>query len=262
MATPKVAQPSDVPSARVSSQRIEPGSVNVPVHNWTSAGSSPSDPESVAKEVIKAINDALTKGDVLALAGLFIDDCYWRDHLTLSWELRTFKGKDKVTEFLEQNGCTLKSIEANTSHPFTAARIGAFDGVGEVKGVEFAFNFKSEQGAGKGTSRLSEDKDGKWKIFSFFTQLTELAGFEEPLGARRPAGVKHGGQPGRKNWKETRQAELNYEDGKEPSVLIVGKFLSTLYSHQLNISRSWSGWSHTSRPLEDAQCRCSHGRSE
>ena len=218
MATAKVAQPrTTVPSF----QRVE--GVNIPPHKFASAGSSPADPGSIADEVVKSINDALSKEDVIALANLFLEDCYWRDHLTLSWELRTFKGKDKVTTFLEENGCTVKSIELNKANAFTSPRVGNFDGVGEVKGIEFFFSFKSKVGAGKGTCRLSEDNNGRWKIFSFFTQLTELAGFEEPMGARRRQGVQHGGKPDRKNWLEQRQAELNYDEGREPSVLIVGR---------------------------------------
>ena len=249
MATAKVAQPRAIPS----SERSVPGSVNLAVHKFPSAGSSPSDPASIANEVVKAINDALSKDDVIALADLFEDDCYWRDHLALSWDLRTFKGKQKVLNFLKENGCTLKSIELYTDNAFTSPRVGAFDGVGEVKGVEFFFTFKSKQGAGRGTCRLSEDKNGKWKIFSFFTQLIELAGFEEPTGSRRAQGVQHGGKPDRKNWLEQRQAESNYEEGREPTVLIVGQsFHRLLDLLELTSSRSWSGRSHNCCSSEDA----------
>ncbi len=225
MATAKVAQPrSDTPSF----QRVTPGSVNIPPHKFASAGSSPSDPGSIADEAVQSINDALSKEDVIALANLFLEDCYWRDHLTLSFDLRTFKGKTKVSNFLKENGCSLKSIELDKSNAFTSPREGAFDGVGEVKGLEFFFSFHSKLGAGRGTCRLSEDKDHQWKIFSFFTQLTELAGFEEPTGTNRRQGVQHGGKPDRRNWLEQRQAELNYDEGREPSVLIVGQLVLNL----------------------------------
>lgn len=222
MATAKVAQPPSIPSF----ERCEPGSVNIPVHNFPSAGSSPTDPSSIADEVVKSINAALSNDDVIGLANLFNDDCYWRDHLALSWEFRTFKGKDKLSSWLKENGCSLKSIQIDTSNDFTSPRIGNFDGVGEVKGVEFFFTFKSKQGTGRGTCRLSEDSSGKWKIFSLFTQLQELNGFEEPVGPRRTQGVQHGGKPDRKNWLETRQAESNYDEGREPTVMIVGQYSS------------------------------------
>lgn len=205
-----------------------PTPVNIPVHKFPSAGSSPSDPAGIASEIVKSINDALSKDDVIALANLFLDDSYWRDHLTLSWEFRTFQGKDKISTFLKETGCNVKSIEIDTSNAFTSPRIGSFDGVGEVKGVEFFFTFKAKQGTGKGTCRLSEDNQGKWKIFSFFTQFRELNGFEEPAGPRRSHGVQHGGKPDRKNWLETRQAESNYDEGREPTVLIVGQSFSYL----------------------------------
>jgi hypothetical protein len=254
MATAQVAVPTP---AIPSSQRPEPGSVNLAIHKFHDAGSSPSDPAGIAAEIVKGINDALAKGDVIALANLFLDDSYWRDHLGLSWDFHTLKGKETISEFLKQNGCPLESIELDTSNAFTSPRVGAFDGIGEVKGVEFFFRYKAKGSTGRGTCRVAEDSDGKSKIFSFFTQLCELEGLEEPLGPRRPNGVQHGGKPDRKNWRETRQSDLNYEDGKEPTVLIVGRDHSAPHCiHDLTFDRCWPSWLDGGSSIENARYRC------
>lgn len=51
--------------------------------------------------------------------------------------------------------------------------------------------------------------------------MRELKGHEETTYGRRPEGVAHGFNPGRKNWLERRVAEANFEDS-EPTVLILG----------------------------------------
>ena len=217
MATAKVAQPS-VPSF----ERVEPGSVNIPVHAFTGPGHEPSDPITLADEVIKSFNDALTAEDVVGVANLFLDDSYWRDHLALSWDLHTLKSQAKIKDFLQQNGCQLKSIEADESSAFRTAHVAPFDGIGEHKGVELFITFTTKVGTGRGTMRLSQNANRKWKIFSLFTSLENITGHEETVKSRRPQGVEHGGKPDRKNWLEHRTAESNFDEDRDPTVLIVG----------------------------------------
>ena len=250
MATAKVA--TKVPA---SFERCEPGSVNIPVHKFQGSGSQHDNPESIADETIKAFNDALAKEDVIAVANLFLDDSYWRDHLALSWDFHTLIGKAKVQDFLQQNECALKSIEADKSSDFRKSHVGNFDGVGEVKGIEFFFNFKTKSGSGRGTCRLSEASAGKWLIFSMFTSLESLTGHEEAVFGRRPQGVEHGGKPDRKNWLERRQAEANYDEGREPTVIILGEYDQHGSSRLLTTVRCWPGRTHICSPSPHAWCR-------
>lgn len=53
--------------------------------------------------------------------------------------------------------------------------------------------------------------------------MYELKGHEKTVGNNRLHGIAHGGQPGRKNWQERRTAMENFEDGNEPTVLILGE---------------------------------------
>ena len=83
---------------------------------------------------------------------------------------------------------------------------------------------ETDVGRGRGLVRLLQDQeDGKWKAFTLFTTMHELKGHEETVRGRRPNGVIHGGQPGRKNWQERRKATENFEGDIEPTVLILGK---------------------------------------
>jgi hypothetical protein len=210
-----------------SSQRLESGSINILPHQFKATSSESVDPKALAKEAIDAFNAALSKEDVIAVAELFADDCYWRDHLVLSWDVRTFTGKSKIKDQLIQHGCNITKISIDDANAFRAPQFAPFDGAGKAKGIQFFINFESKIGTGRGTCRLFEE-NGKWKIFSFFTTLRELKDHPSGTFFNRPNGVEHGGKPDRKNWVERRTSEKNYEDGKEPTVLIIGKPLLQL----------------------------------
>ncbi|EXJ89608.1 hypothetical protein A1O3_02675 [Capronia epimyces CBS 606.96] len=215
----KVQSATD-PGLTLSKDRCEPGSVNIPVAKWPKTAETTSvDSDAVATKIVDAFNSALAKRDTKAIADLFLEDGYWRDHLSVSWDLRTLKGREKIAGFLA-NGCPLTKIEIDRSTAYRAPQLGAFDGTGDVKGIQFYFNFTSQVGTGQGVARLAE-RDGEWKIFTFFTTLRELKGHEEAVGPRRSKGVEHGGKPDRKNWLERRKAEIEFEN-KEPVVLILG----------------------------------------
>ena len=55
--------------------------------------------------------------------------------------------------------------------------------------------------------------------------MYSLTGHEEITGANRALGVQHGGNPGRKNWQERRDAIENFEFDLEPTVLILGELV-------------------------------------
>ncbi|KAF2010171.1 FAD/NAD(P)-binding domain-containing protein [Aaosphaeria arxii CBS 175.79] len=205
-----------------SHNRVETGSVNIPLHDFpaTSASSSVDAPK-VASETITALNDALSKQDHAAAASLFLQEkSYWRDHLALTWQLRTIKGQKNIEELLKSSKIKLQKVEVDSSTAFRAPKFQPIDAFGEVFGIQFFISFETEIGRGSGVVKLAED-NGTWKIHTLSTVLEELKGHEELVGSRRTKGVKHGGDPNRKNWRERREAESEF-DGSDPKVLIIG----------------------------------------
>lgn len=222
MATAKVASAA-APSVS-SFRHTEPGSINLSVATFPSATKDePKDVDKIAQALIDRFNAALSAEDTKAILDLFLDDCYWRDHLALSWDYHTLKGKQKIEDFLGAETKGLKKLTISHETAFRAPHYGALDGAGDTKGIEFFVEVESKHGTGTGISRILEEKAGTWKIFSLFTTLTDLKGFEATTGHRRPEGVKHGEQKARSNWQDRRNEQLNFENGKEPAVLIVGK---------------------------------------
>lgn len=204
-----------------SYERVEPGSVNISYLDLTKYKTvKPENFEKGTEEWVNSFNKLISSSDFSALDDLFLPESFWRDHLCLSWDTRTFSGPKKMKEFLK-TGCRLRSIAIDSSTDFRKPTITGFDGQGNIQGVQTFLTVESDVGRGMGVARLVQS-EGKLKAFTLFTSMRELRGHEEAVNGRRPEGVAHGGQPGRKNWLERRVADENYESS-EPTVLILGR---------------------------------------
>lgn len=202
-----------------SQERVEPGSVNIPLGKFPSSCSTPPEnPDQIASDIVDRLNDALAKKDRQRLSDLFLENSYWRDHLCISWDFHTITGPKGIAAYVGE--VSLAKLEIDRSSAMKAPHAGPIDAFGEVHGIEFFITIETNVGRGNGVIRLAQD-DSKWKIFNVFTSLAELKGHEEAVNRRRPVGVKHGEQQGRKNWQDRRTADINFEE-KEPTVVIVG----------------------------------------
>lgn len=203
-----------------SSERPEFGSVNISLGDYpASSTNSNVDAKVVANDVLTRLNNALASRDSAAIAALFLKDkSYWRDHLALTWDLRTAKGSHDIKRYLDSSKVQLTKVDIDQSTEARAPKFGPIDGWGDVNGISFFIRFETGVGRGEGVVSLAEE-NSEWKVFTIYTLLTELKGHEEPVRHRRPRGVKHGGDPDRKNWKERREAEKANID---PAVLILG----------------------------------------
>ena len=45
---------------------------------------------------------ALSQGDIRAATDLFAPECYWRDLVAFTWDIRTHEGRDAIRKLLEQ----------------------------------------------------------------------------------------------------------------------------------------------------------------
>ncbi|GES63333.1 flavin-binding monooxygenase-like protein [Aspergillus terreus] len=214
-------------TASPSKDRIEPSSVNIPLGRFPPSCSSKAiDPDKIASGIINRVNDALSMEDHNALSALFLEDGYWRDHLCLSWDLRTIKGQQNISRFLSDNDQLVK-VEIDRSSAFRAPNVGPIDAF-EVMGIQFFIVVTTLTGKGTGVVRLAEEGD-EWKIFTFYTLLIELKGHEEVVCHRRPKGVQDGTHLDRRNWRDRRIDEADFQ-GKDPAVLIIGVYtVSTLF---------------------------------
>ncbi len=159
-------------------------------------------------EWLSNFGTALDRADFDAAARMFEEESYWRDLLSLTWNIKTLEGKENIKAMLEATVPEAKPgqwrIEGNATS--------------DTDVISGWLTFETAISRGKGHIRL---KDGK--CWTLLTTMTELKGFEEKKGASRAKGVQHGAFPNRQTWLE-RKAQEAAELGvtKQPYCLIIG----------------------------------------
>ena len=162
----------------------------------------------IASGWLKRLNAALGDGDVSRATNLFADECYWRDLVALTWNIRTVEGRSAIAEML---AATLPA-----TRPGSFALEGAADQTGNI--IEAWFKFETALGRGSGHLRL---KDGLG--YTLLTSMDELKGHEERKGSNRDKGIVHGAIRHRRTWSDERaqeQRELGYS--RQPYCLVIG----------------------------------------
>ena len=167
-----------------------------------------SQPTQQAAEWLSQFGAALHRKDWRAAASMFCEDCYWRDLVSFTWNIKTLEGRDEIEAMLVAAASEVRPSgwqvegEATLENDVTAAW----------------FIFETAVARGKGYLRL---KGGK--CWTLLTTMIELKGFEEQCGPTRPAGTQHGVFKNRKSWLERRAeeaAELGYTT--QPYCVIIG----------------------------------------
>lgn len=165
-------------------------------------------PTQIARQWLDDFDAALTRRDIARVLSLFGEECYWRDLVAFTWNLKTLEGPDEIQSMLD---ATLDRVA-----PSNWQLDGEASEAGGV--VEAWFIFETAEARGKGLLRL---KDGR--CWTLLTVMSELRDFPEPSGLKRPMGAEHGANKARETWLEARQREeaaLGYE--RQPYCVIIG----------------------------------------
>ncbi|WP_434114577.1 NAD(P)/FAD-dependent oxidoreductase [Paraburkholderia caffeinilytica] len=160
--------------------------------------------------VLESLESALKRGDTAAGVALFQPECYWRDLVAFTWNIKTMEGRDQIGAMLDAQLDAIKP---------TRLRLAENEVPSEADGIAQAWiTFETEVARGSGFIRV---KDGL--IWTLLTTMGELKGHEEPKGNRRPMGAEHGARMDRTSWKERREAEAQaLGRAEQPYCLIVG----------------------------------------
>ncbi|WP_439501695.1 NAD(P)/FAD-dependent oxidoreductase [Aminobacter ciceronei] len=167
-------------------------------------------PQTKIDTVLAKLEKALAGGDIEAAVNLFQADCYWRDLVTFTWNLKTMEGHDQIRDMLKSQLASIKPGRFRQDEKELASQN---DGI-----TDGWFEFETAVARGYGHVRL---KNGL--IWTLLTTMSELKGHEEPKGLLRPMGAEHGSDAGRRTWKEKREAEaaeLGFSE--QPYVVIIG----------------------------------------
>ena len=162
----------------------------------------------LAEAWLTKLDSALVRGDSIGASNLFGDECYWRDLIALTWNIRTSEGRGAIATML---AATL---------PQAAPQCFRIDGAARQSNgmTEAWFTFETCTARGRGHLRL---KDGLG--FTILTTMTELKGHEERRGRMREKGISHGASTSRQTWSELRAAEeQSLGISRQPYCVIIG----------------------------------------
>jgi putative flavoprotein involved in K+ transport len=164
-------------------------------------------PAAEASAWLASFSDALAARDAGAILGLFVEDCYWRDLVAFTWNVRTMEGKAAIRDMLDA------TLTATAPTAFTLRSASGSSG-----NIEGWFDFETAAGSGQGVFRL---EGGKCR--TILTTLQALKGHEESAGPTRPMGVSHGADRNRQTWSELRAVEdAELGTTQQPYCLIIG----------------------------------------
>ncbi len=178
------------------------------------------DAQAIASEWLAGLERCLSEQSASGLNALFLNDCYWRDALALTWNLETLAGRAAVVSRLSETaahaGISSLVLDTDAPEPKLVSRVGR-----EV--IEAFFRFETQIGRGRGIVRIAKASgdDSQPQAWTVLTALEELKSFEEKTGLNRPTGQSHSRDFRGPNWLDQRQAAEAYDD-HDPTVLVIG----------------------------------------
>jgi cation diffusion facilitator CzcD-associated flavoprotein CzcO len=173
--------------------------------------------ERTAADWVDELAAALADGNYQEAAELFLDDGYWRDLLALTWDFRTFHGRERIEGMLAEH----LAAAGLTGLALTVGKqTQLLEPDPDLRWIEAFVSFETSAATGRSVVRLREDADGRWRAWTFLTAIAELKGHERALGPRRRR-IPEEAHSSQQNWRERRARETKYSDA-DPQVLVIG----------------------------------------
>jgi hypothetical protein len=174
-----------------------------------------------------------TEHHFTSLLDHFVEQCYWRDVLALTWNLRTFSGKEQIRQFLLCRvflaGEQIHKVQLAHQEHATLERLAP-----DLAWIQFFLTFETgDIGRCSGVIRLVpipkttstgnnesfSNTSLEWKAYTVFTHLEDLVHHPEQIGRLRPGGESstEGYQ-----WLVNRAAAVERFETENPTVLVAG----------------------------------------
>ncbi len=139
---------------------------------------------------------------------LFVDECYWRDLLAFTWDIVTLDGRAAIADMVGQQAGLIGATGFIADDP-------ALPMTDDTQGW---FTFTTASARCRGHVQLREGR-----AHVLLTAMVELIGHEEIGGPRRPDGIAHRAEKGRRTWLDQReQTAETLGHSVQPYCLIVG----------------------------------------
>ncbi|GAD98503.1 conserved hypothetical protein [Paecilomyces variotii No. 5] len=126
---------------------------------------------------LSALEHAIKTKTEADLSDLFIDDCWWRDIISLSWDWATKHGHDAIFKYVNASSTGFSQL----SPVKEGALSPMFVEMGPLQFIQSGFTFQTVAGSGVGLVRLANEGPKKWRAWTVFTQLERLKNQKEIL---------------------------------------------------------------------------------
>lgn len=130
-------------------------------------------PTEQISEWLSKFDAALERADLAALVEMFVEESYWRDLVSFTWNIKTLEGQESIQAMLQ---ATLPEIKPH-SWRITGESTSEY---GVTAGW---FTFETATSKGQGHIRLRAGK-----CWTLLTTMTELKGFGRKKGRRASRG--------------------------------------------------------------------------
>lgn len=165
------------------------------------------DPVVALQDWATSFDAALVAADPDRVTALFATECFWRDLLAFTWNIRTFEGRDAIRQMVADRAADVQARGWRVTAATTVA-----------DGIDGWLEFETALTRGRAHVRLRHGR-----CWTLLTAARALKGFEEAEGPTRERGAPRPGQADRRTWLD-RRAEEAASIGRtvQPYVLIVG----------------------------------------
>jgi putative flavoprotein involved in K+ transport len=165
-------------------------------------------PTSVIAAWLARFEEALQSPARADWSQLFADECYWRDFVAFTWNIITLEGRDAIAAMVREQASAIGAKDfapGDATLPMTD----------EMQGW---FTFNTATARCRGHVQL---RDGR--AYILVTSMLELIGHEEIGGARRPDGISHRAEKGRRTWLDRREeSRRTLGRSVQPYCLVIG----------------------------------------
>jgi len=172
----------------------------------------------VVQDWLAQFEKALAESDQALLKTLFHRESYWRDVLSLTWDVGTISGPDAISRELKAHASQARPVGFEVDTHRTAPREVKRAGTSAIEAI---FKFETALGRGSGVLRLVPGDGDRLEAWTLLTALDEINGLPEQVGRSRPTGQSYSRDFRGPNWLDRRKSAAEYFDG-DPAVLVVG----------------------------------------
>jgi len=139
------------------------------------------DVDKIAANWIAAFASSVERCDATSILDLFVNDSHWRDILSHTWDFRSFHGAANIQKFLVDRLPSAGMVKINIKPQTPVLEKPAPD----LAWISIMFDFETQVGLCSGIVRLVPTSAGVWKAHCMYTNLEDLKGHPELIGALR-----------------------------------------------------------------------------